>query len=58
MTHADLVQAATDLLAESWTPALWVDNYDAALASYNDRLLWELVEKLEREAAARNPLAA
>jgi len=36
MSHADLIQAATDLLSESRNPDFWLARYDAALASGSD----------------------
>ena len=58
MTHAEFVQTATDLLSETWEPTRWLESYDSAMARPTDWALREFVEKLSREAALRNPIAA
>jgi hypothetical protein len=49
MSHADLIQAATDLLSESRNPDFWLARYDAALASGRDGQLKRLVKSLLAE---------
>lgn len=57
MTHSQLVQAATDLMSEVSAPDQWLQLYDAALASSDDREGEELVYKLN-VSMGRIPLAA
>ena len=56
MMHAELVQAATDLIAE--VNQLWLDHYDAALASSSDRELVKLVSELDAALHSALPMAA
>ena len=58
ITHADLIQASTSLLADSPNAAYWCPLYDAALASETDRELKELVSQLLSEQLRNNRLAA
>ena len=46
MSHADLIQAATDLLSEAGNLDYWLPRYDAALASGRDGQLARLVDLL------------
>jgi hypothetical protein len=52
MSHADLIQAATDLLSESRNPDFWLARYDAALASGRDGQLKRLVKSLLAERSS------
>jgi hypothetical protein len=55
MSHADLIQAATDLLSESRNPDFWLARYDAALASGRDGQLKRLVKSLLAERSGTLP---
>jgi hypothetical protein len=58
ITHADLIQATTSLLADSPNPSHWFPLYDAALASETDRELKQLVSRLLSEQLFEHRLAA
>jgi hypothetical protein len=58
MNHAELVQAATDLLSDTRGAGHWLPLYDAALASPSDRQLVDLVVRLRRELRIMGRLAA
>ena len=58
MTHANLVQAATELIFEVDGQEQWLNRYDAALSSSNDQDLAELVSQLSGVLHSRFPLAA
>lgn len=58
MTHAELVQAATNLIAEVGQSDFWLERYDAALTSSTDRELGELVYQLAARMHAPMALAA
>jgi hypothetical protein len=59
MTHAQLVQTATDLLFGSPSSEKWLPQYDLALAGDTDQLLIELVQGLHSELQnAQHRLAA
>jgi hypothetical protein len=46
MSHAQLVQAATDLLTDCQDTAYWLPRYDAALGADSDAQLKALVKSL------------
>jgi hypothetical protein len=58
MKHAELVQSATDLLAESPYAEHWLAKYDQALGSANDQLLVEFVNELGCDSHIAVKLAA
>ncbi len=58
MTHADLVQVATDLLFAANQPERWLTQYDVALASENDQQLNELVISLQQDIRQTHRIAA
>jgi hypothetical protein len=58
ITHADLIQASTSLLADSPNPSHWFPLYDAALASDSDRELKQLVSQMLSEQLVEHRFAA
>jgi len=58
MTHAELVQAATDLLFATPQPEKWLSQYDLALTSESDQPLCELVVALQQEIRQAHRIAA
>ncbi len=58
ITHADLIQASTSLLADSPKPSHWLPLYDAALSSDSDRELKQLVSWILSEQLQEHRLAA
>ena len=49
MTHAELVQIATDLLSSTPLAEKWLLQYDVALSSETDAQLDEFVSRLQQE---------
>ncbi len=58
MTHAELVQVATELLFAAAQPDKWLSQYDLALASETDQQLKELLIGLRQEITQTHRLAA
>ncbi len=58
MTHSNLVQTATDMMAESVNPMGWLADYDNALASSSDSELLNFVQAIRAETAFRGRAAA
>jgi hypothetical protein len=58
MSHAQLVQAATDLLSDCEHPDYWLPRYDAALATDSDAQLKWLVKSLVAVVWASHSVAA
>jgi hypothetical protein len=58
MTHAELVQAATDLMFATAQPEKWLSQYDLALASETDQQLKELLTGLQRQIQQTHRIAA
>lgn len=53
MTHFELVQTATDFLAESREPQRWLAEYDEALASSSDRKLIDLISRFHNSLKSK-----
>jgi hypothetical protein len=58
MTHAELVQIATDLLFAAPQPERWLSQYDLALAGDTDLQLNEFVNRLQQEFLHSHSIAA
>jgi hypothetical protein len=52
MLHSELVQTATDLLADSRNPESWLEMFDRALSSDTDDALIVFIQALRAEPKA------